>query len=76
MLAACLLSKNVKIMIYKFEMLSVVLHGCETWPITLKEEHRMKSVSEKRCKREAGEISSLFCNLKILSPSSFLRFCV
>jgi hypothetical protein len=34
------LSKNVKIKIYKAIILPVVLYGCETWSLTLREEHR------------------------------------
>jgi hypothetical protein len=37
-----LLSKNVKIRIYKTTTLPVVLNGCETWSLTLREEHRLK----------------------------------
>jgi hypothetical protein len=37
-----LLSKNVKIRIYKTIILSVVLYGCETWSPTLREEHRLR----------------------------------
>jgi hypothetical protein len=33
------LSKNIKIRIYKTIILSVVLYGCETWSLTLREEH-------------------------------------
>jgi hypothetical protein len=36
-----LLSKNLKIRIYKAIILSVVLYGCETWSLTLREEHRL-----------------------------------
>jgi hypothetical protein len=35
------LSKNVKIKIYKTIILPVVLYGCETWSLTLREEHRL-----------------------------------
>jgi hypothetical protein len=35
-------SKNVKIRIYKTVILSVVLHGCETWSLTLREAHRLR----------------------------------
>jgi hypothetical protein len=35
-----LLSKNIKIRIYKTIILPVVLYGCETWYLTLREEHR------------------------------------
>jgi hypothetical protein len=37
-----LLSKNVKIMIYKAIILLVVLYGCESWSLTSREEHRLK----------------------------------
>ncbi|PNF17549.1 hypothetical protein B7P43_G15564, partial [Cryptotermes secundus] len=36
-----LLSKNIKIRIYKTIILPVVLYGCETWSLTLREEHRV-----------------------------------
>jgi hypothetical protein len=34
-----MLFKNVKIRIYKTIILPVVLYGCETWSLTLREEH-------------------------------------
>jgi hypothetical protein len=34
-----LLSRNVKIRIFKTIILPVVLYGCETWSLTLREEH-------------------------------------
>jgi hypothetical protein len=37
-----LLSKNIKIRISKSIILPVVLYGCETWPLTLREEHRLR----------------------------------
>jgi hypothetical protein len=36
-----LLSKNLKIMIYETIILPVVLYGCDTWSLTLREEHRV-----------------------------------
>jgi hypothetical protein len=33
-------SGNIKIRIYKIIILPVVLYGCETWSLTLREEHR------------------------------------
>jgi hypothetical protein len=33
---------NVKIRIYKTIILPVVLYGCETWSLTLREEHRLR----------------------------------
>jgi hypothetical protein len=37
-----LLSKNVKIVVYKIIILPVVLYRCETLPLTLTEEHRLR----------------------------------
>jgi hypothetical protein len=36
-----LLSKNVKIEMYKIIVLPVVLYVCETWSLMLEEEHRL-----------------------------------
>jgi hypothetical protein len=46
-----LLSKNLKIRIYKTVILLVFLYGCETWSLTLREEHRLR-VFEKRERRK------------------------
>ena len=37
-----LLSKNVKIEIYRIIIMPVVLYGCETWSLTLREERRLR----------------------------------
>jgi len=37
-----LLSKNLKIKIYRTIILPAVLYGCETWSLTLREEHRLR----------------------------------
>jgi hypothetical protein len=42
LLSSCLLSKNVKIRTYKTIILPVVLYGCETLSLTLREEHRLR----------------------------------
>jgi len=47
LLSSSLLSKNIKIKIYRTIILPVVLYGCETWTLILEEEHTMR-VSEKR----------------------------
>jgi hypothetical protein len=39
-LSSSLLSKNLKIKIYRSIILPVVLYGCETWSLTLREEQR------------------------------------
>jgi hypothetical protein len=35
-------SKNLKIKIYRTIILPVVLYGCETWSLTLREERRLR----------------------------------
>jgi len=40
--SSSLLSKNIKIKIYRTIILSVVLYGCETWSLTLREECRLR----------------------------------
>ncbi|KAJ4434154.1 hypothetical protein ANN_16474 [Periplaneta americana] len=42
LLSSSLLSKNLKVRIYKTIILSVVLYGCETWTLTLGEEQRLR----------------------------------
>jgi hypothetical protein len=53
LLSSRLISKNLKIKIYRTVILPVVLYGCETWSITLREEHRQK-VFENRVLRIFG----------------------
>jgi hypothetical protein len=40
--------KNVKVRIYKTIILPVDLYGCETWSLTVREEHKLR-VFENRC---------------------------
>jgi hypothetical protein len=42
LLSSSLLSKNLKIKIYRTIILPVVLYGCETWSLTLREECRLR----------------------------------
>jgi hypothetical protein len=42
LLSSRLLSKNIKINIYRTIILPVVLYGCETWSLTLREERRLR----------------------------------
>jgi len=41
-LSSRLLSKNIKIKIYRTIILPVVLYGCETWLLTLREERKLR----------------------------------
>ena len=42
LLSSRLLSKNLKIKIYRTIILPVVLYGCETWSLTLGEERKLR----------------------------------
>jgi hypothetical protein len=42
LLSSRLLSRNLKVKIYKTIILPVVLYGRETWSLTLREEHRLR----------------------------------
>ena len=41
-LSSRLLSKNLKIKIYRTIILPIVLYGCETWSLTLREERKLR----------------------------------
>jgi hypothetical protein len=42
LLSYSLLSKNTKIKIYRTVIVLLFLYGCETWSVTLREEHRLR----------------------------------
>jgi hypothetical protein len=52
-----LLSKNVKIRIYKTVILPVVLYGCETWSLTLRDGHTMRMFGKEVLRRIFGKKS-------------------
>jgi hypothetical protein len=54
LLSSRLLSKNVKVKIYKSIILPVVLYRCETWSLTLKEEHRLRVFENRVLRRLFG----------------------
>jgi hypothetical protein len=54
LLSSRLLSKNLKIRIYKTIIMPVVLHGCETWSLTLREEHRLRVFENRVLRRIFG----------------------
>jgi hypothetical protein len=49
-----LLSKNVKVRIYKTIILRVVLYGCETWSLTVREEHKLRMFENRVLRRIFG----------------------
>jgi hypothetical protein len=53
-LSSHLLSKNLKMRIYKTIILPVILYGCETWGLTLREEHRLRVFENKVLRRIFG----------------------
>jgi hypothetical protein len=48
-------SKNVKIRICKTIILPVVLYGCETWSLTLREEDRLRVLVNRVLRRIFGQ---------------------
>jgi len=88
LLSSRLLSKNLKIKIYRNLILLVVLYGCETWPLTLQEERKLK-VFEKMVLRRTGprrdevtgewrrlhneELNDLYCSLNIVRVIKWRR---
>ena len=53
-LSSRLLSKNLKIKIYRTIMLPVVLYGCEIWSLILKEESKLRVYENKVLRRIFG----------------------
>jgi hypothetical protein len=53
-LSSRLLSRNIKTKIYKTIILPVVLYGCETWSLTLREEHRLRVFENRVLRRIFG----------------------
>ena len=54
LLSSSLLSKNLKIKIYRTIVLPFVLYGCETWSLTLREEHRLRVFENRVLRRVFG----------------------
>jgi hypothetical protein len=54
LLSSSLLSKNLKINIYRTVILYVVLYGCETWSLTLREEYWLKVFENRVLRRIFG----------------------
>ena len=81
LLSSSLLSKNVKIKIYRSIVCPVVLYGCETWLLTLREERSLRGY-ENRVLRMYGpkrdvvtgewrnlhneELNDLYCSPNII----------
>ena len=53
-LCSRLLTKNLKVKIYRNIILPVVLYGCETWSLTMREEHRLRVFENRVLRRVFG----------------------
>jgi hypothetical protein len=54
LLSSSLLSKNIKLKIYRTIILPVVLYGCESWSFTLREECRLRVFENRVLRRIFG----------------------
>jgi hypothetical protein len=54
LLSYILISKNIKIKIYKTIILPVVLYGCETWSFALRKERRLRVFENRVLRRILG----------------------
>jgi hypothetical protein len=54
LLSSHLLSKNVKVTIYKTIILPVVLYWCETWSLTVREAHKLRVFENRVLRRIFG----------------------
>jgi hypothetical protein len=54
LLSSRLLSKNLQIIIYKTIILPVVLYGCKTLSLTIREEHRLRMFENRMLRRIFG----------------------
>ena len=58
-LSTLLLSKKVKVNTYKIIILRVVLCGCETWTLNLREQQRLRMFENKVLRRISGAINTI-----------------
>jgi len=54
LLSSSLLSKKLKLEIYRTIILPIVLYGCEIWLLTLREEHRLRVFENRVLRRVFG----------------------
>jgi len=84
-----LLSKHLKIKIYRTVTFPVVLYGCETWSLTLREERRLRLFENRVLRRIFGpkrdevtrewrklhneELNDLYCSPNIVQVIKSIR---
>ena len=54
LLSSSLLSKKLKIKIYRIIILPIVLYGCETWSLALRDERRLRVFENRVLRRVFG----------------------
>jgi hypothetical protein len=54
LLSSRLLSRNLKVKIYKLIIQPVILYGCETWSLTLRKENRLRVFDNRVLRRIFG----------------------
>jgi hypothetical protein len=54
LLSSRLLPKNIKVIICKTTVLILVLYGCETWSLTVREEHKLRVFENRLLRRILG----------------------
>jgi hypothetical protein len=75
-------NKNLRIKIYRTAILPAVLYGCETWPLTLREERRLRMFENRVLRRTFGskrdevtgewrklhneKLNDLYCSLTVV----------
>jgi len=66
-LSSRLLSKNLKIKIYRSIIWPVVMYGCETWSLTLREERKLRMFGNRELRKIFGprrdEVTGEWCRL-------------
>jgi hypothetical protein len=72
-----LLSKNIKVTVYRIIILPVVLYGYETWLLRLRVKHKLKVFENRVLRRifgtERGEVTGEWRSLMICTPGDHLE---
>jgi len=63
--------KNLKIIIYRARIFSVVLYGCETWSLTLREERGLTAFENRVLRRIFGPKRDEVIILMICTPHQY-----
>ena len=81
LLSSSLLPTNLKIKIYRTIFLPVVLHGCETWALTVREERKLRVFENrvlrrifgsKRTREQGSAVNYVMRSLMICTPHQIL----